>query len=390
MFGSSSWMSQSRLRPSRTRAAGQHRALAGADEHRALARVRRGRAGPARPRVLARRVDHRVAEVGLLRLGVLVLGRLDQHRLDAELADAQAVVGREVDGRARRQRQALVARVLEQVVGQLLARGVLPALELLAVLRRQVDRVLVRHVRARDRDGLVVAHLLRELARDLDRLDLGLEGLREGALEEALELLFDSAQQAHDVRHPRRDALLVARRRNEPGTRRGHRHEHAEHGPGDRAARVVERHVARHQLRQARCGRRPGRPPRCAAPSDVEDERAAAHEQRQQRRRRRPRRRSAAARSRRSSGTARRSRPRSATPPRRRAARRRSGAPNSRSLPVTTSAMTSHQRPAAAAPARRQGVGASAGDGDVQRRDAGGAEQRRERGQRPPAGRRAA
>src|SRR5205085_2101825 len=57
--------------------------------------------------------------------------------------------------------------------------------------------VLVRDIGARDRDGLVVLHLLRELARDLDGLHARLEGAAEGALEESLELRFQVAEDAH-------------------------------------------------------------------------------------------------------------------------------------------------------------------------------------------------
>jgi hypothetical protein len=42
----------------------------------------------------------------------------------------------------------------------------------------------------------MLVHLLRELARQLDRLYVGAEGAAEDALEEALDLAFDGAQQA--------------------------------------------------------------------------------------------------------------------------------------------------------------------------------------------------
>jgi hypothetical protein len=81
--------------------------------------------------------------------------------------------------------------VLEQVVGELLLEPVLVALEVLAVVGREPDRVVVGHVGVRDRTGLVVLHLLRQLARDLDRLDLGAERAAEGAADQPLKLRLE-------------------------------------------------------------------------------------------------------------------------------------------------------------------------------------------------------
>ena len=138
-----------------------------------------------------------MAEVRLRGLAVLVLRRPHEHRLDAELSEAQPFVGVELHRRAGYQGEPLVAGVLEQVVGELLGQPVLVALELLAVLGREVDVVLIRDVRAGNGDGLVVLHLLRELARDLDRLDARLERPAEGALEQPLELRFQVSEDAH-------------------------------------------------------------------------------------------------------------------------------------------------------------------------------------------------
>ena len=99
-----------------------------------------------------------------------------------------------------REREALLARVLEQVVGQLLAERRLVARELLAVGRREEDAVVVGHVHARDGDHLVLLHLLRQLVRELDRLDAGLEGAPEGPFDESAELRLEVAQNAHSVR----------------------------------------------------------------------------------------------------------------------------------------------------------------------------------------------
>ena len=87
----------------------------------------------------------------------------------------------------------MAAGVLEQVRAQLLRERGLVVLEALVVVGREPDRVLVRHVDARDRGGLVRVHLLRELARDLDRLHAGAEGAAEHAFDEALEAGFEVA-----------------------------------------------------------------------------------------------------------------------------------------------------------------------------------------------------
>ena len=63
-------------------------------------------------------------------------------------------------------------------------------------MRREVDRVLVRDVDARDRDRAVVVHLLDELPRQLDRLHVRPEGTTEHALDECFDLLFDRAENA--------------------------------------------------------------------------------------------------------------------------------------------------------------------------------------------------
>src|SRR5215211_13937 len=83
------------------------------------------------------------------------------------------------------------------MVGELLGEGRLVARELLAVLRGEPHRVLVRDVHARDRLRLVLVHLARELAGELDRLHARSEGAAEGALNEALELRLDVPEHAH-------------------------------------------------------------------------------------------------------------------------------------------------------------------------------------------------
>src|SRR5215218_11193838 len=144
-----------------------------------------------------RRVDHRVALLARAGCDPLVLVRPHEPRLDPELAEPQALVGLERDLGRRQQRHALAPGVFEQVAGQLTPQLVLVAGELLAVVRREPDRILVRHVRAAERLDAVLVHLARELARDLDRAHLGLEGTRERALDQAGKLGLQVAQHAH-------------------------------------------------------------------------------------------------------------------------------------------------------------------------------------------------
>src|SRR5688572_25133413 len=113
---------------------------------------------------------------------LLLLRRREQLRLDAELAQVKALVGVELHLRPRGQRERLLPSVLEEVVRQLLAERRLVARELLAVLRREEDAVVIRHIDARDGGHLVVLHLLGELVRELDGLDARAEGPPEGAL----------------------------------------------------------------------------------------------------------------------------------------------------------------------------------------------------------------
>src|SRR5829696_6900736 len=131
-----------------------------------------------------RRVDHRVALLARAGCDPLVLVRPHEPRLDPELAEPQALVGLERDLGRRQQRHALAPGMLQQVARQLATELVLIAGELLAVLRREPDGVLVRRVGAAQRLDAVLVHLARELARDLHRPDLGLEGARERALDE--------------------------------------------------------------------------------------------------------------------------------------------------------------------------------------------------------------
>src|SRR5690606_8862822 len=172
----------------------------------------RGPVGGAALLLLRRhRVDHRVALLPLRRGLALARRRLHEPGLDAELAEAQALVDLDAHLWAREQRVIVLARVLEQVAGELLLQRALVPLEPLVILRPQPDRVLVGDVHPRDRGRAVRVHLLRELARDLDRLDLRREGTGEHPLDEALDPGFEVPQ----------DADLGSPRRRGPGRLRG-------------------------------------------------------------------------------------------------------------------------------------------------------------------------
>ena len=200
-FGSASWTSHSRERPMTTRRFSTVQALAVPGERDALLLDPElgGRRRLGRLRLLARLVDHRVPGLGLRLRARRAAGPsaplgLDHPGRDPELADVEVVVRVEHDPRRGQERVALPPRVLGEVALELVGERRLVVGELLAVLRREVDRVLVRDVDARDGDVLVVVHLLLELARELDRLHVRAEGTAEDALEEGLELLFDGSE----------------------------------------------------------------------------------------------------------------------------------------------------------------------------------------------------
>ena len=191
----------------------------------------------------------------------------------------QPLVGAELDHRARDQREALAARVLEQVGAELVDDLVLDALVALAVLRRQPDRVLVGHVGARDRHGLVLVHLARELARELDRAHLGAEGAPEGALDEAGDLLSRLRRTLMATGTPRRG---VSRSCYAAPLARDARMSTAS-TPASVAPSTAAPDVGRQRLR---AGGQRGAPDGGA--DEVRAERPAAHEQRQRERRERP------------------------------------------------------------------------------------------------------
>jgi len=141
-------------------------------------------------------VDHRVP--GLARgraFGALL--RLDHPRRDPELAHGEVAVRLHHDARLGEEGVALATCVLGEVLAQLVDERVLVRGELLPVGGREVDRVLVRDVDLRDRDRPVVVHLLRQLAGQLDRLDVRTEGAPEGTLDEAFDPLLDRPEKGH-------------------------------------------------------------------------------------------------------------------------------------------------------------------------------------------------
>ena len=118
-----------------------------------------------------------------LGLSALMRGRLHQPRLDPELAQPQPLVGLEIDLGPGEQVVAAAPRMVEEIPGELLLKRALIALQLLSVLSREIDRVLVGDVDARHPGRLVGVHFLGEPAGEFDRLHLGAEGAAEHSLD---------------------------------------------------------------------------------------------------------------------------------------------------------------------------------------------------------------
>ena len=232
-----------------------------------------GAAGAAGIETLARR-RRAPRRRGERRQSVLGLG--DAGR-DPELADGEVVVGREPHARRGQERVGLAAGVLGEVLLQLADERALVGDELLPVGAREVDRVLVRDVDARDRDGAVLVHLLRELAGELDGLHVRSEGAAEDALEEALDLALDGAQDAHCG-----SGRLPAKGSGRSGARarRGRRRaaQRAEHDR-ERRQRGRERRGSSADLADAEHGD----PPQ-PAPAGVREQRGASAEHERRRR----------------------------------------------------------------------------------------------------------
>ena len=142
-------------------------------------------------------VDHGCAGLGDGFLGLRARLRLHHPRRDPELADVEVGIGVHEDARRTEQDVALAPCVLGEVLLELGEERLLVALELLPVGGREVDRVLVRRVDARDGDHAVIVHLLRELACKLDGLDMRSESASEDALEQRLDLLLDIPENRH-------------------------------------------------------------------------------------------------------------------------------------------------------------------------------------------------
>src|SRR5207244_677225 len=122
------------------------------------------------------------------------LVRLHHPRGDSELADLEVGIRLHQHAGRGEQRVLLAARVLGEVLLQLRLEVALVRVELLAVLRREVDRVLVRDVDPGDGDRAVLVHLLGKFPRELDGLHVRAECPAEDALEQGLDLLLDRAE----------------------------------------------------------------------------------------------------------------------------------------------------------------------------------------------------
>ena len=139
-------------------------------------------------------VDHRRAGLEVRRrlaLGPAPALRMHHARRDAELADVEVVVRLHQHADRRQESVVLSARMFGEVLLKLTAQVLLVALELSAVAGREVDGVLVGDVDPRDGDVAMVVHLLCELPRQLDRLDVRSKRAAEDTLEEGLDLPFD-------------------------------------------------------------------------------------------------------------------------------------------------------------------------------------------------------
>src|SRR5256885_3843721 len=233
-----------------------HVALAVEDDDPA-AHARDARLGQLLGHAVRRRVDHRVAVVGLLHLAAG--GGAHGTGLDAELPERELLVGAELDLRPADQREALAPRVLEQVRAQLVEHLMLDVCVALAVLRAEVDEVLVGDVRAAQRHRAVVVHLLGELARELDGPHLGAEDAAEGALDEIGEFAFKIAEDAHRCTGRTRSERFCRPQGSgrAPNSGRGHAR------TSDRPRPPVPRAPAPRPARRPRWrrARSPGRPP---------------------------------------------------------------------------------------------------------------------------------
>ena len=128
---------------------------------------------------------------------ITVIGGADQPGLDPELPQREALVGVEADVGRRGEDHLLATGVLEHVGAQLVDHLVLDALVAGAILGREPDRVLVRHVHPRDGDGAVCVHLAGELAGQLHRAHLRAKHAPKGALDEVRDRGLDALEQVH-------------------------------------------------------------------------------------------------------------------------------------------------------------------------------------------------
>ena len=168
-----------------------------------------------------RLVDHRRARLGLAgRLVLLAPGGRSGCTIRVAIPNSpivEVVVGLEQHARRRQQHVALAPRVLGQVLRPA-RRGATPRSPRTARGRRARGRPCTRSARRRARRRrAVVVHLLDELARQLDRLDVRPERAAEDPLEEAFDLLLDAAEDAHAAEgFPRRPSLIAPRVRASP------------------------------------------------------------------------------------------------------------------------------------------------------------------------------
>ena len=117
---------------------------------------------------------------------------------EPEHAGGQLVVLLQLDPYGTGEGVALLLGVLAYDVGELTGEADVHRDQPVEVARAELDVEVVGHDRAASGDGRrALVELALEVARDLHRLDVGPEGLGEGAVHHALELLLEAVQDAH-------------------------------------------------------------------------------------------------------------------------------------------------------------------------------------------------
>src|SRR5581483_8151316 len=202
--------------------------IGAADEEPGLA----GEAAGLHPRQVAGRLPD---------LAALDRGAADHAGPDPEGAGGQVADALEPHAHGPDERVALLFGIVPGEVRQLDAQALRVHLEPLVIGVRDLDHAVVRYQSPPlGDDGCPVVHLTLNRARHLDRLQFGLEGAREGALDHALEPSLESLQDSH-----RATSLRIPRIRWYPGRKSARGRANLTRRPG----RVAERQTRTVQVR---------------------------------------------------------------------------------------------------------------------------------------------